>query len=120
MLKIMQERSDEEVMSSLLSGEKLTQFTGSQWPSRVKIGLMLSLGRVSSEKPLPVVNGKILALQSSPPVAIRQLSFDNRQQFNEASSPFLKSATNSISFINFLYYIMIDTSLPFILYVNLI
>jgi hypothetical protein len=51
MLKIIQERSDEEVMSSLLSGEKLTQLIGSQCPSRVKIGLMLSFGRVSREKP---------------------------------------------------------------------
>ena len=81
---------------------------------------MLSFGRVSSEKPLPVVNEKILALQSSPPVAIRQLSFDSRQQFNEASSPFLKSATNSSSFINFLQYMSLDGGLPFFLDVNLV
>ncbi len=101
-LKMMQERSDDEVIKSLLLGEKLTQLTGSQCPSSVTIGLKFPFGIVSIEKVFPVVREKILALQSSPPVAIRQLSLDSLQQLSEASSPFLKSATNSTSLISFL------------------
>ncbi len=98
----MQERSDDEVIKSLLLGEKFTQLIGSQCPSSVTIGLKFPFGIVSIEKVLPVVREKILALQSSPPVAIRELSLDSLQQFSEASSPFLKSATNSTSLISFL------------------
>ena len=108
--KMMQDLSVEEDISSLLFGEKSTQFTGSQCPSSVTRALS-SPAPSAYLNPLVGSSLNILTQQSSPPVAIKVLSDENLQQLTDASSPFLKSAWNSISLISYLWNLKNTSSL---------
>lgn len=92
-LKIIHDLSFEDDISSFLSIEKSMDVIGSWWPS--------SSSTFTYELKSGLLNSYTLTIQSSPPAAISLLSLENLQQLKPGST-FLKSETNSNSFINLL------------------